>query len=335
VAPAALAIAGLAPAVKAQPTLPIIDAQAHPTPSVVQPRRGNPGRSPSGIAATIITVMDRLNIQTTILSPPPFPPTQQRTYGLSELASLAREYPRRLAFVAGGESLNQMLQETPVSEVTSQIMRQFIDAAEEIAQGGAAGFGELAVVHFGNGRAPYMGCAPDHPLLLALTDVAVRHQMPIGVHMEAVPHDMTLPENPSHHPGALKDDITPFERLLDHNPSARINWLHAGWDLTGERSVSLMRHLLTRHSNLFMTIKSDEHGSQKTTPFLPDFSVKPAWLEMLQAFPDRFAVGSDQFYNLVDQDPTRIEHARKFVDALPPEIAQRVGRENAHHIYRL
>ena len=156
--------------------------------------------------------------------------------------------------------------------------------------------------------------------------------------MEAVPHDMTVPiepGSPGHHPEVLKDDITPLERLLDHNPKARINWLHAGWDLTGERTVPLMRRLLTRHPNLFMTIKSDEHGSRKTNPFLPDFGVKPAWLEMLRAFPDRLAVGSDQFYNQVDQDPTRIEHARKLVDALPPDLAPRVGRENARHIYRL
>jgi hypothetical protein len=282
--------------------------------------------------------MDRLNIQSTILSPPPFPPTQERTYGWSELSRLARDYRGRFAFVAGGESLNVMLQETPADEVTPRIVGRFNDAAEEIAQGGAAGFGELAVVHFGNGRSPYMGCPADHPLLLALTDVAVRYGMPIGVHMEAVPHDMTLPieqGNPGHHPEALKDDITPFERLLDHNPRARLIWLHAGWDLTGERSIPLMRRLLARHPNLFMTIKSDDHGSPRSTPFQPDFSLKPAWLEMLRAFPDRFAVGSDQFYNQVDQDPTRIEHARKLVGALPPDLAQRVGRENARHIYRL
>jgi hypothetical protein len=46
-------------------------------------------------------------------------------------------------------------------------------------------------------------------------------------------------------------------------------------------------------------------------------------------------VGSDQFYNQVDQNPTRIEHARKLVNALPPDLAQRIGTQNAHHIYRL
>jgi hypothetical protein len=316
----------------------MIDAQAHPINSVARPGKNDPGRTPGGIAPTIIKVMDRLNVQTTILSPPPFPPTQDRTYGVSELSRVARDHRGRLAFVAGGESLNVTLQETPAEEVTPRITQRFTDAAEEIAQGGAAGFGELAVVHFGNGRSPYEGCAPDHPLLLALTDVAVRYGMPINVHMEAVPHDMTFPiehENTSHHPGALKGDITPFERLLGHNPKARINWLHAGWDLTGERTVDLMRRLLTRHPNLFMTIKSDDNGSRQTSPFMPDFGVKPAWLEMLRAFPDCFAVGSDQFYNQVDQNPTRIEHARKLVNALPPDLAQRIGTQNAHHIYRL
>ena len=235
------------------------------------------------------------------------------------------------------ETLNVMLQETRADQVTPNVARRFADAAEEIAQGGAAGFGELALEHFGHAAHPYMTCPADHPLLLALADLAGRYGMPIGVHMEAVPQDMSLPNQGggAAHPEALRENITAFERLLDHNPRTRIVWLHAGWDLTGERTVPLMRRLLSRHPNLFMTIKSDRHGSRKTSPFLPDFALKPAWLEMLQAFPDRFAVGSDQFFDEVDQDPMRIEHARRLVDALPPDLAPRVGRDNARHIYRL
>jgi hypothetical protein len=53
---------------------------------------------------------------------------------------------------------------------------------------------------------------------------------------------------------------------------------------------------------------------------------------MLRAFPDRFVIGSDQFFG---ENPERLERAREFIDALPPDLAQRVGRENALRLYRL
>ena len=193
--------------------------------------------------------------------------------------------------------------------------------------------------HFSSGRGnhPYESCPADHPLLLALADVAARFNMPIALHMEAIPRDMAFPAGRpgSANPATLKENITAFERLLGHNPRARIVWLHAGWDLTGERTVPLMRELLSQHPNLFMTIKSDDHGASRTSPFLPGLALKPGWLAMLRAFPDRFAVGSDQFFDEVDQDPTRIERARKLVDELPPELAHQVGRENVRRIYRV
>ncbi len=53
---------------------------------------------------------------------------------------------------------------------------------------------------------------------------------------------------------------------------------------------------------------------------------------MLRGFPDRFVVGSDQF---IDQGTERLEGARQFVDALPPDLAPLVASENAKRIYRL
>jgi hypothetical protein len=54
---------------------------------------------------------------------------------------------------------------------------------------------------------------------------------------------------------------------------------------------------------------------------------------MLEAFPDRFVVGSDQFYD--DPQVIRTYRARAFVDALPMEIARRIAYDNVKYIYRL
>src|SRR2546430_11813936 len=93
-----------------------------------------------------------------------------------------------------------------------------------------------------------------------------------------------------------------------------------------------MRSLLKKHPNLYMSVKLDESGSRWTSPFGPNDGLKPGWLMMLRDFPDRFVIGSDQFF---DEGSERIALARKFIDALPPAIARVVASENARRIYRL
>ena len=265
-------------------------------------------------------------------------PGQQRDYyGAQELSKLVHDHPGRFAFTAGGESLNPMIQRTPPQSVTPELRRRFEQEAEAIVQAGAAGFGELAVEHFSAriGNHPYESAPADHPLFLVLADIAPKAGVPIEVHMEAVPQDMPFP-NPRlagpPNPPAVRENITAFERLLDHNGAARIVWLHAGWDLSGERTVQLMRSLLTRHPNLFMSIKSDRAGAPRSSPFAAVGGLKPAWIALLRDFPDRFVIGSDQF---LDDDPERIDRARQLVDELPPELVRTIATDNVMRIYRL
>src|SRR5262249_49498476 len=154
----------------------------------------------------------------------------------------------RFAFIAGGESLNPMIQGTDPSKVTPETIRQLEQEADAIVKAGAVGFGELAAEHFSSGRGnhPYESVSPDHPLLLALADTAAKTGLPIDLHMEAVPEDMPFPRRRGPpNPDYVRANIPAFERLLAHNANAHIIWDHAGWDLTGERTVLLMRSLLS------------------------------------------------------------------------------------------
>lgn len=145
--------------------------------------------------------------------------------------------------------------------------------------------------------------------------------MPIGVHMEAIT------EGPN-------ENIFHLERLLSYNRQARIVWLHAGWDRTGQRTVELMNGLLERHPNLFMTLKSDHLGTPATAPLTgANGRLKPDWLALFRTFPKRFAIGSDQFYDF--RDYQRLDRVRQIINALPPDLAQSIGIENPKHIYRL
>ncbi len=300
-------------------------------------RGGGPTSAGADVAAAL-ALMDRFGVTFTILAPPPLPPGRGDPGVLSLLQGVARQNPTRFAFSAGGESLNPLIQSTAPSAVTPDVLRRFRQAAQAIVDAGAAGFGELAAEHFSSrrGNHPYESSPPDHPLFLALADIAAANGMPIELHMEAVPRDMPFPNSRAAgppNPATVKENITAFERLLDHNPKARIVWVHAGWDLTGERTVPLMRSLLERHPNLYMSVKSDEAGTPRTAPFVPGGGLKPGWIAMLRAFPDRFVIGSDQFYS--DPEIIRTHRARAFVNALPPDIARQITTENVKRIYRL
>ena len=305
----------------------IIDTHVHMIRSL---KRGSPD------APAALRIMDAFRVEMAIILPPPFPGGHPGIYGRRELEPIAREYPGRFAFVAGGETLNPIVHRTAPEAVTPDIIREFRREAEIIVNAGAAGFGELTAEHFSSGRGnhPYESTRPDHPLFLVLADIAARHGMPIDLHMEAVPRDMPTPERYARgaNPNSLKENISAFERLLAHNRDARIVWAHAGWDLTGERTVPLMRAMLSRHPNLYMSVKLDSRGPQLTSALDPNGTIRSGWLALLKDFPDRFLIGSDQFY---DDGTERLARVRKFVDQLPADVANLVGRENARRVYRL
>jgi len=312
---------------KAEPVA-IVDTHAH----IVANARHV---SPAAMVSRALSAMDRYRVEKTVLLPPPFPSGHAGTYGRRELESIARANPGRFAFAAGGESLNPIIQSVAPDKVTPELMREFQQEAEAIVKAGAVGFGELAAEHFSSGRGnhPYESVRPDHPLLLALADIAARHNMPIDLHMEAVPRDMPFPARRAggRNPENLGENISGLERLLEHNRNARIVWAHAGRDLTRERTVPLMRSLLEKHPNLYMSVKLSARGPQYTSPFNQYDELRPGWLAMLREFPDRFLIGSDQFFD--EEEPELLPLARKFIDALPPDLARQIARENAMRIY--
>ena len=146
-----------------------------------------------------------------------------------------------------------------------------------------------------------------------------------------------MPPNPP----TLRENISGLERLLAHNRDARIVWAHAGWDNTGHRTVALMRRLLETHSNLYMNIKlpiggkRDDRTPPENQPVDADGRIRPEWLALLQEFPDRFVLGSEAFYGIEAMARSASRAQSPFIEQLPPDLARKVGHENAARIYRL
>jgi predicted TIM-barrel fold metal-dependent hydrolase len=194
----------------------------------------------------------------------------------------------------------------------------------------------MSTEHFSLPQSPvkdYEYAPADHPLMLLLADIAAEHNVPIDLHMEAVQQDMDS-NLKAPNPPRLHANFAALERLLSHNPRAKLIWAHAGQDNTGYRSPELMRPLLMRHPNLYMEIKYDPNALGKNPPVDANGKLKPEWLKLYEDFPNQFIIGSDQHYDPPSTVPlARAQANAKLLDQLPAALRQKIAIENPLRIY--
>lgn len=327
---------------------PIIDTHVHLN---QQSPTGFRGASPTlqfnSAVEAALERMDRFGIRRILLMPPPLAPNSSVTYDLEALRFAPGKYPDRISLLGGGGSLNAMIHGTPAEAVTDNIKQRFRAQAEQIIAYGGVGFGEIAAHHLSlrlmGPQHPYEWTPLDHPLFLLLADIAAEKGVPIDLHLDLVPEDMERPDRPIFNtatPSHLKANLPGFERLLSHNPNAKITWAHAGTDPLGTRRPQMQHQLLGRHSNLYMSLRLSQNGA---APFLAlDESriLKPGWLALLRDFPERFMLGSDFFHSAsgsTQRGPTEesLDNFRVLLRQLPPELADAIAHGNAERLYRL
>lgn len=312
------------------------------------------GAGPQGFAEAAraaLAAMDEAGIRTMVAMPPPQVSGQPGVFDYDGFLPAIKPHPARFAFLGGGGSLNPMLQAAAQeTSIGDDLRRRFEAKAAEILQQGAAGFGEMTAHHLSlQPGHPYEVVAPDHPLLRLLADIAARHDVVIDLHLDLVVEDTKTPERLSSppNPPVLRANLAALERLLDYNRTAKVVWAHAGSDQLGYWTAELSRELLRKHGNLYMSLRMGPGLMPQNFPLTPAGVVKPEWLRLLQEFPDRFVLGGDQFFlapalqgrgpaGLFSQRAPAIrERTRAFLNALPPELAQKIGYENAIRLYRL
>ncbi len=321
------------PAADSQPTAalsPFVDVHAHLDQS-----------DAAGSIQSALQAMSAENAAKLLFLPSPFTLSNATRFDAEFLLAAEKGHRDKLAFLGGGGTLNPMIQEAMrTGDARPEVQRRFKQRAEEIIRLGAVGFGEMTAQHPPSST-PYQYAPPDHPLFLLLADIAAEHNVPIDLHMEAVVKAMPIPASwhviPLPNPPVMHPNIAAFERLLDHNPHAKIVWAHAGWDNTGDRTAALTRRLLQAHPNLYMELKNDPLAVG-LNPFLTHGAtgtLKPEWLKIFQDFPDRFVVGSDQHYPQPKKGPQRWAAVVRVLNQLPPDLRRKIGLENAMRIYGL
>jgi predicted TIM-barrel fold metal-dependent hydrolase len=256
-------------------------------------------------------------------------------YDTEIILDAVKRHPGKLAITGGGGTLNAMImQSVATGDAGPAVQKKFRERAEELLREGVAGFGEMTAEHF-NGVTPYQYAPIDHPLFLLLADIAAAHNVPIDLHMEAVPQDMPLPaglKSPPN-PARLHANIAAFERFLSHQPRAKLIWAHLGSDFTGFRTVELDRRLLLAHPNLYMEIKADPVAQGLNYPLDENGKIRPEWLKLFTEFPDRFVLGSDQHYPEPRGEDRRWQETVLLFNQLPADVRKKIGTENIAAIY--
>lgn len=157
-------------------------------------------------------------------------------------------------------------------------------------------------------------------------------------------------------PPTLTPNLAQFEKLLAHERGARIVWAHAGVDHTGILSADLIRRMMTKHPNLYMSLKAPPQSPQANAPLAAEGRLRPDWRRLISDFPDRFVIGTDRFYGsstvsmapggrigqkasagniFMERTVPMTAAAQTLLSQLPPQLAQRVAVENVKAIYRL
>lgn len=297
-------------------------------------------------AQALLNEMDRQGVKLALLMPPPRTSDNADLTEVEQLLALARKHPGRFSVAAGGDVLNPLIHETPSDRVTERELAHFQRLAEGLLSRGVKAFGEISALHLSFFKQHvFEQTPPDHPLFLKLAEIAAKRNVAIDLHMEAVPADMDTPAgfDPESNPPRLSANIAAFERLLAHAPAARIVWQHIGWDNTGKLTPSLLRGLLSAHANLFLALRVEERPVTKGGEPMPnrivgsDGKLRPEWLKLFESFPDRFVIGTDQFFGApgTKKMPASFNGTWRILDQLTPAQAKQIGRENAIRIYRL
>ena len=298
-------------------------------------------------AGNLIESMDEYGVQQALVVVVPGPISNEHEE--KSLRQVVMKHPDRLKLMAGGAILSPYLQGKKPENVTDDDRARFRQVATQLLRDGAVGFGEMISYHLSMANHhSFQYAAPDHPLYLLLADIAAENNVAIDLHMEAIVKRRPMPDNlqraSDKNPDTLEPTIPAFERLLGHNPKARIVWQHIGWDNTGDMTPELLDRLMSGHPNLHIALRVEKrtqqvgNGPEMTNRLVDEKGkLKPDWLALIVKFPDRVTIGTDEFFFPVESErPSQsFKETWPLLDQLTPELARKIGSANPRRIYAL
>ncbi|MDX9680161.1 MULTISPECIES: amidohydrolase family protein [Pseudomonas] len=125
--------------------------------------------------------------------------------------------------------------------------------------------------------------------------------------------------------------LAEIEEPLRNHPHTRFIWAHAGTSAEIHRHQTRLEFLLptlTRLLESYPNLYIDLSWSL-LTPYLLDKqgNPDPAWLQLVERFPERFMLGSD-VVGRFNKLGSELRGFDGFLDALPQEVARKVAHDN-------
>jgi hypothetical protein len=328
----------------AGPAVPFIDVHTHLF-------GGTKNEAFAEAVEVAVRQMNRFGVRKSIVMPPPRAPGVTSNFDYLQFIEPIRRHPGRFAFLGGGGALNPLMHSiSDPAAVTPQVTEKFKQAALEILQAGASGFGEMSSLHLSLVPSHIYNFIPaDHPLMFLLANLAAERDVPIDLHMDALASAKSTPGRLSgnQNPDTLPATLGPLRRLLEHNPRAKIVWAHGGSDQLGELTAKLVGEMLDRYPNLYMSLRVVPPQAPVMNKLFSPGRIEPSWSNLFARRSDRFVIGTDSFY-LVDNveggtapkalsrgNEPKMRATGLFLSLLPQAISRKFATENAMRLYKL
>lgn len=193
-------------------------------------------------------------------------------------------------------------------------------AREALAGGRFVGLGEF---HLTGGISP--SPRKRHAVVDGLIELAVEFDVPVLIHTEASSYRFFLP-------------------LCQRHPTARILWAHAGGILPPDQVGALMEAC----PNVWAELSARDNDRYILNPIVDEEGrLLPGWEALVRRFPERIMTGTDPVWPIEyrhpwdepdtgwDRFPSYLAFQRRWIEALPEDIARRVRLDNALRFFRI
>lgn len=177
-----------------------------------------------------------------------------------------------------------------------------------LASGQFHGIGEINAVHFPSAGFAETDYSPEGPMMDGILALARKHRVPVLLHIEIT-------------------RLAELSRLLQRFADVPVIWAHGGYT-----PLFLARRLLEQHPNLHYELSA---RTWPLHPRSPDYTILrdgrqvwPAWLQLIEAMPGRFVVGTDASHRSAASEEMKAASVQNLLAQLSPAARDKVAREN-------
>jgi predicted TIM-barrel fold metal-dependent hydrolase len=154
----------------------------------------------------------------------------------------------------------------------------------------------------------------DHVALDAIYELAAEHGLPVSVHNNI---SSVWKREPLY--------VGEMEAALKKHPNTKFIWCHAG--ISRRINVPTLLGELRRMVGTYPNLRVDLSWVVFEEYIAKNGALSSEWVSLIEAFPDRFMIGSDKVGKFHNYEP-EMQKYYLLLDSLKPETARKVGRDN-------